>query len=58
MIPYSTLICLGTCGVHFSPDTFWQVPQETVLICIRCFMGKMTEDFDICYDNFPGSRLF
>lgn len=35
------LICLGICGVHFAPNAFWQAHQETMLIDIRCFMGKL-----------------
>ena len=35
------LICLGIFGVFFVPNASWQVHQETILICIRCFMGKL-----------------
>ena len=35
------LIGLGSCGVHFVPNASWQVHQETMLIYIRCFMGKL-----------------
>lgn len=35
------LIGLGSCGVHFVPNVSWQVHQETMLIYIRCFMGKL-----------------